>query len=191
MLISEKQHQANRQNAQHSSGPKTAAGKAASSLNAVTFGLRARALLLDTENWEDYQQLCAALEAEWQPQTATERFYLETMSTSHWLLARADESEQRIYREQLRVDIECALLGRVATRRTRLERSYTAAMRELRQLQNQRQTGPQPDQQPQPPVQSKPAKPADPPQSTPPAYMMADTAQDHPAFCAPATADTR
>ena len=183
MLISEKQHQANRQNAQHSSGPKTAAGKAASSLNAVTFGLRARALLLDTENWEDYQQLCAALEAEWQPQTATERFYLETMSTSHWLLARADESEQRIYREQLRLDIECALLDRVAARRTRLERSYTAAMRELQQLQKERQA--------QPPVQSKPAKPADPSRLSPPAYVMADAAQDHPAFCAPAAADTR
>jgi hypothetical protein len=191
MLISEKQQQANRQNAQHSTGPKTAAGKAASSLNAVTFGLRARALLLPFEDWQDYQQLCADLEAEWQPQTATERFYLETMATSHWLLARADESEQRIYREQLRVDTEGALLDRVAARRTRLERSYTAAVRELRQLQKERPTRrPQPDKQPQPPIQPKPSKPADPPPPTPPTYVMADAAQDH-ALCAPAAADTR
>jgi hypothetical protein len=67
MIISGKQHAANRQNAQHSSGPKTSAGKAASSLNAVTYGLRARSLLLAGETHEDYHQLCAALEAEWQP----------------------------------------------------------------------------------------------------------------------------
>jgi len=101
MLISDKQHQANRQNAQHSPGPKTSAGKAAASLNAVTYGLRARTLLLAGEDHRDYHQLCAALEAEWQPQTPTEGFYLETMSTSHWLLARADSSEERIYAARL------------------------------------------------------------------------------------------
>src|SRR5580693_2755189 len=131
MLISDKQHEANRQNAQHSSGPKTSAGKAASSLNAVTYGLRARTLLLNNEDHQAYYELCAALEAEWLPQTPTERFYLETMSTSHWLLARADESEQRIYRTEMRLESESALLDRVAARRTRLERSFTAALREL------------------------------------------------------------
>ena len=77
MLISDNQHQANLRNAQHSPGPRTSAGKAAASLNTVTYVLRARSLLLASENHEDYHQLCAALEAEWQPQTPTERFYLE------------------------------------------------------------------------------------------------------------------
>jgi hypothetical protein len=191
MLISDKQHEANRQNAQHSSGPKTSAGKAASSLNAVTYGLRARTLLLNNEDHQAYYELCAALEAEWLPQTPTERFYLETMSTSHWLLARADESEQRIYRSQLRVDTEGALLDRVAARRSRLQRSYTTAMRELQQLQKERQARQPQAQQPQPPVQTKPTKPAAHPPTPPPGYMMSDAAEDHPAFGTPVAADTR
>jgi hypothetical protein len=191
MLISNKQHEANRQNAQNSSGPKTFAGKAASSLNAVTYGLRARSLLLATEDHAEYHQLCAELEAEFQPQTPNERFYLEIMSTSHWLLARADWSEQRISSAQLRLDIEGALLDRVAARRTRLQNSYITAMRELRQLQKERQARRQPAQQPQPPVQTQPNKPDAHPLTPPPGYMMSDAAEDHPAFCAPATADTR
>ena len=46
MIISEKQHQANRQNAQHSTGPNTPEGKAAVRLNALTYGLRTRGLIL-------------------------------------------------------------------------------------------------------------------------------------------------
>ena len=46
MVISEKQQQANRQNAQQSTGPKTAEGKTAVRFNALTWGLRARSLML-------------------------------------------------------------------------------------------------------------------------------------------------
>src|SRR5580698_9283406 len=191
MLISDKQHQANRQNAQHSTGPKTAAGKTAVKFNAFTYGLRARTLMLATEDFERYNELWAGFEAEWQPQTPTERFYLETMAASHWLLARADESEQRIYRSQLRVDTEGALLDRVAARRSRLQHSYTTAMRELQQLQKERQARQPQAQQPQPPVQTKPTKPAAHPPTPPPGYMMSDAAEDHPTFSTPAPADTR
>jgi hypothetical protein len=135
----------------------------------------------------DYHQLCAALEAEWQPQTPTERFYLETMSTSHWLLARADSSEERIYAARLGPATEGALLGRVAARRTRLLRAYTATMHELQQLQKERQDR----QQHQPPVQAQStAKTAQPP-APPPGYVMSDAAQSHPAFSTTATTDTR
>ena len=183
MLISEKQQEANRQSAQHSTGPTTSEGKAAASLNAVTHGLRARTLLLPGEDFREYQRLCAGLEAEWQPQTPTERFYLETMSTAHWLLRRADISEQYICQSQLPLEKESALLDRVAARRTRLERSYTTAMHELERLQKQRQA-----KRPEPveAAQAKPTKPAAPPPASPPDYVMAEGA-----FCAPATADTR
>jgi hypothetical protein len=97
MLISEKQQEANRKNSQHSSGPKTPAGKAAIRFNALTYGLRTRASILPDENAADYSQLWDELEADWQPQTRTERLYLETMVTSQWLLRRVAESEQRIY----------------------------------------------------------------------------------------------
>src|SRR5271165_7577790 len=97
MLISDKQHQANRKNAQHSTGPKTPEGKAAIRFNALTYGLRTRASILPDENAADYSQLWDELDADWQPQTRTERCYLETMVTSQWLLKRVAESEQKVY----------------------------------------------------------------------------------------------
>ena len=73
-------------------------GKAAVRLNALTYGLRARSILISGEDPADYQQLWADLEAEWDPQTRTERLHLEQMSTSQWLLARMAKVESRIYR---------------------------------------------------------------------------------------------
>jgi len=69
MLISSKQHQANRSNAQHSTGPTTPEGKAAIRFNALTYGLRTRATVIPDENAEEYSHLWDELEAEWQPQT--------------------------------------------------------------------------------------------------------------------------
>ena len=97
MLISNKQHQANRQNAQHSTGPVSPEGKAAVRLNALTFGLRARCVVLIHEDEAAYQQLCDVLESEWQPQAPTEKILLERMAVAHWLLMRTDCIEERIF----------------------------------------------------------------------------------------------
>jgi hypothetical protein len=97
MIISEKQQEANRKNAQHSTGPVTPAGKEAIRFNALTYGLRTRASILPDENAAEYSQLWDEMQADWQPQTRTERLYLETMVTSQWLLKRVAESKQRIY----------------------------------------------------------------------------------------------
>ena len=97
MVISDKHREANRQNAQHSTGPKTPEGKAAIRFNALTYGLRTRSTILEDENAADYSQLWDELEADWLPQTRTERCYLETLVTSQWLLKRVAESERRIY----------------------------------------------------------------------------------------------
>jgi hypothetical protein len=144
MIISGKQQEANRQNAQHSTGPSTPAGKAAVRLNALTYGLRARDLLLPWEDPEEYKQLWAALEADWQPQNRTERLHLEQMATSQWLLARMAKQERRICECSLPIEEELSLLNRVSALRTRLERSFTTASHELKQSQKERQARPQP-----------------------------------------------
>src|ERR1035437_4389814 len=56
MIVSEKNQKSNRQNAQHSTGPKTPEGKAAIRFNALTYGLRTRATILERENAADYSQ---------------------------------------------------------------------------------------------------------------------------------------
>jgi hypothetical protein len=153
MLISDKQREANQRNAQHSSGPKTPEGKAAVRLNALKYGLRARDLIIFDEDPEEYKRLWAALEAEWQPQTHTERLYLEQMSTSQWLLARMATTESHFFQTKLPAEIRLDLLERVDRRRTRLERSFNTAVHELKQSQKDRR---------RPSVQPKSAKPSAP-----------------------------
>ncbi len=97
-------------------------------LNALTYGLRAHDLILTNEDPEEYTQLWADLEAEWRPQTRTERLYLEQMATSQWLLAQFAKSERCICQYQTSLEERLPLLDRVSTQRTRLERSFTTAM---------------------------------------------------------------
>lgn len=188
MIVSEKQQEANRQNAQHSTGPTTPEGIAAASQNAITYGLRTRRLLIPGENVADYWQLWYNLETEWRPETPTECLFLEQMCTSQWLLARMAASEQRICASHMPIPSEFDLLDRVAKHRARLERSFTTALHELQQLQKQRQA------RQQPPVEAKKtthAAPPPPQSPQPPAYVMSEPAEAHPVFCAPATPDTR
>jgi len=192
MLISNKQHQSNRQNAQHSTGPSTPEGKAAVRLNALTYGLRAREILLDGEDPEEYKQLWAELEAEWQPQTRTERLHLEQMATSQWWLARLAKRERSLYAFEPS-NLKPATLECIFALRTRLERSFSTALRDLRQSRKERQARPpQPSQTthtaaPAPAQVQKPAQPHVPP----PGYMMSEGAGAHPAFFSPAAPDTR
>jgi hypothetical protein len=190
MIISEKQHQANRQNAQHSTGAKTPAGKEAIRFNALTYGLRTRASILPDENAADYSQLWDELEAEWQPQTRTERCYLETMVTSQWLLRRVAESEQNVYVFIAFGEHQFKMLAYVAKQRAQLERSFRTAIADMKQS---RQARPQPQPIQTPAAKSAPtpiAKPAEPP-APQPAYVMSEATPDHPVFCAPVTLDTR
>jgi hypothetical protein len=60
------------------------------------------------------------------------------MATSQWLLTRTASSESRIY-EQPPLAKQPALLDRLSVQRVRLERSFTTAMRELKQLQQERE----------------------------------------------------
>ncbi len=196
MLISRKQHQANRQNAQHSTGPVSPEGKAAVRLNALTFGLRARDVVLIHEDQAAYQQLWDVLESEWQPQAPTERILLERMAVAHWLLMRTDRSEERIFTDTEPGARQFALLDRVSGQRARLERSFSTAMRELKQLQNERRARTQPEfTQPEPvqPVHAEPAvtpPPAHRP-APPPAYVMSGAPDAQPLSCAPVSPDTR
>ena len=139
MLISEKQQEANRQNAQHSTGPKTEEGKAAVRLNALTYGLRARNLLITGENPDEYQQLWSDLESDWQPENRTERFFLEQMATSQWLLARLSKGERQVYERPMGVWAQMRLLDRFAQQRARLENAFSKAMHDLERLQQKRQ----------------------------------------------------
>src|ERR1035441_3128829 len=187
MIISEKQQEANRKNAPDSSGPKTPAGKAAIRFNALTYGLRTCATILERENAADYSQLWDELEADWQPQTRTERCYLETMVTSQWLLRRVAESEQKIYVFIAFGEQQFKMLAYAAKLRAQLEAPFRTATVDIEQSQQERRARQPQPAQPAPAPAHKPAAP----QVQPPEYVMSDAAEAHPVFCAPVSPDTR
>ena len=193
MIISEKQQQANRQNAQKSTGPITPEGKEAIRFNALTYGLRTRETILPDENCRLYSELWDELEADWQPQTRTERCYLETMVTSQWLLRRIAASEQQIYMRIGNIEAQLKMLEHVYKLRAQLERSFRTAIADMQQSQKERkaiQTQPPQAEQPAKPASAPAAKPAA-PQAPPPDYVMSEDAEAHPAFCSNITPDSR
>ncbi len=138
MLISDKQHQANCQNAQHSTGPTSETGKQAVRFNALTWGLRTLALMIDGDLGADYQTMWNEMAAEWDPQTSGEYYHLESMANAHWRLIRLTRSETRVYDAHMSLKAELAMLERISVLRARLERAYASANDQLQRLQKDR-----------------------------------------------------
>ncbi len=80
---------ANRANSKLSSGPKTEAGKSASSQNNFRHGLSGAFSVLPSEDSAAFNAMQEALLAEHQPSTITENIFVETMAQSYWLRQRA------------------------------------------------------------------------------------------------------
>ena len=88
-MISQKKLEANRRNAQKSTGPKTAEGKAISSQNGLTHGLTSRKCpILPGENEEEYRELQDALTRDLKPRGAMQRELVEDLVQTRWKIRR-------------------------------------------------------------------------------------------------------
>lgn len=96
-MPSDKQILANRANARRSTGPRTSAGKAASSRNALRHGLRAHALLLPGEKTRAFRHLLRAFLADYRPSGRLQEFLVEQMAVACWKLARLTRIEFHIF----------------------------------------------------------------------------------------------
>ena len=96
-MSSPAQAKANRDNAQHSTGPRTEEGKAKSSLNAVKTGLTGRTVLLPGDDVAAYQQHVASLEAHYNPVTDAEKLLVQSIADTEWRAARIPTLEAGIY----------------------------------------------------------------------------------------------
>jgi hypothetical protein len=152
-MTSTKQTEANRRNAQKSTGPRTPEGKAAVRLNALRHGLCARTAVLPAESAEEFQQLCADLETEWHPQGRTEQYLLEQMAVAQWKAARACNMEYNVWDQGALTESRMRTLEYVLKQQTRWERAYFKALRDLQTLQKLRP--PQPEA-PDPPEDTEP-----------------------------------
>ena len=90
MTISDKKLQANRQNAQKSTGPRSAEGKATVSLNSLKHGLRARQAVMLIEDREALNALYNELVEDLNPLTASQYQLVEDMAVNRFKLARME-----------------------------------------------------------------------------------------------------
>jgi hypothetical protein len=136
-MATPRQIEANRRNAQKSTGPKTPEGKQAVSLNSLRHGLRAATVVLPREDAAEFQRLCDDLEAEWRPQTRTEQIYLEQMAVAYWKLRRHERCEMQLLSQHSDTTTTRSL-NILWQAQLRLERSFTRAQRELEHLRKSR-----------------------------------------------------
>jgi hypothetical protein len=88
-MASPAQITANQQNASHSTGPNTGAGKETCSRNAVTHGLTAKKLVLSVEEQSEYDEVRQGFLEAWRPKTEYEHILFEDAIRAHWFWSRA------------------------------------------------------------------------------------------------------
>lgn len=88
-MCSEKQLEANRQNASKSTGPKTPEGKAKSSQNAVTHGLTSKRPVLDIEDTEEFHQFTGQWLGQLAPSNPLELYFAQRAASHAWRIQRA------------------------------------------------------------------------------------------------------
>jgi len=154
-MASDRQIEANRRNAEKCTGPRTQAGKAVSSQNALKTGLDAKSEVIRTESHADYESLIAEYYQRFHPTVPEERCLVDTLIKSEWLgrrYLRADaavweqrfddtksEATGRVFRE--RSDI----FARVERRINSAQRNFQQALKQLISIQAKRALEPQPE----------------------------------------------
>jgi hypothetical protein len=131
----------NRANSQHSTGPVTPAGKAASSRNSFKHGLYSKALMYPGENPAELDALKADLRRDHQPANTTEEIVVNEMAEHFWRIRRWREREARL------MAIEATPAGVVAFTQmlpliqrlmSAAERGFHKSLATLRKLQKDR-----------------------------------------------------
>ena len=92
-----KQIEANRRNAQKSTGPTSVTGKAASSMNALKTGIHAKSLLLPSEKLTDLEQLIEEYYDHHNPTTPEARAVLDDLIYGEWMKRRLRTAETQLW----------------------------------------------------------------------------------------------
>jgi hypothetical protein len=124
----------NRANAQHSTGPKTEAGKQRSSQNALRHGLTSQIVVMPTEELEAYQLHLKSFTEEYDPQGATESTLVQALADASWRLNRVVALETNLL---MAGDLEsqAKALANLSMHSQRLSRQFERTVNQLRQLQ--------------------------------------------------------
>ena len=139
-MASQAQIDANRRNAQLSTGARTPEGKAVVAFNALKHGLRTDIFKQPMTDPENFDQFLADLVAEHQPQTSSEAIYVERMALCLNKLAFLEGMQNGcLFEKSHQFDLnEHQALNVYWSQENRLERAYDRAFDRLRALQKER-----------------------------------------------------
>src|ERR1017187_6202425 len=177
------QIEANRRNAQKSTGPTSVTGKATSSMNAFKTGIHAKSLVLPSENRDDLDQLIADYYLHHQPASPDARAFVDDLIYCEWTLRRLRAAETQAWRYQSDnkySDPQKSPLGQPATstpnsfsklqyRLDATRRARQRALDALAKLKAEAAVTPTPPPPPAPPRQPPAPPPLLPPALPPPA----------------------
>ena len=97
MSVSDLQLIANRENSQHSTGPRTPEGKKRSSLNATRHGLSGQVVVMPYEDLQAYNAFVERYSKGLNPKNEPEKQLAYDMANTVWKLNRSSSIEQGIY----------------------------------------------------------------------------------------------
>jgi len=152
----------NKANAQHSTGPKTQAGKERSALNALRHGLTGQIIVLPSDDLEAYRRHIQSFVTESGPKGATEAQLVQSLADTAWRQNRVAALETNLLTlgivrepaplenapEQVRdalaiaaaLDSQTRALANLSIHGQRLARQFEKTLTMLREIQDTRQT---------------------------------------------------
>jgi hypothetical protein len=96
-MPTDKQSAASRANAQKSTGPRSAEGKAASRFNALKHGIHAETQIMFDETPEDLAELAAEFHDHYRPADPNQRLLVDTLVNNEWRLRRMRRVEASLW----------------------------------------------------------------------------------------------
>ena len=135
---------ANKANAQHSTGPKTDAGKTTSSQNATKHGFTSKTFVILPGQEEAFETLESTLRQQFAPDAGYQEFVFNRILHAAWTQHRCECAEVELHAESATPTRDPFLteslerkVRTLATYATRAERSFHKYVKELRDLKNE------------------------------------------------------
>ncbi|MFN7922018.1 MAG: hypothetical protein U0Q16_18085 [Bryobacteraceae bacterium] len=132
-MITSRKLEANRSNAQHSTGPRTPEGKAVSSQNATTHGLFSATFAVSPQDRDEFDIFLELQREELRPQGINEELIFSNLVQSAWKIEATRRLEAQALAEQNEANLD-----KYSRYAARFERAYYRALSELRKLQTER-----------------------------------------------------
>lgn len=149
-MTSEKQLEANRENALKSTGPTSTEGKLRASKNAMKHGILSKNLVVSGEKTSEYQSFHQSLIETLQPEGAMETLLVEKIACLAWRQRRAVQAESSLFHKGLlnewnRKSLESFFQGRegdclqnLSRYEANIEKNFYRALHQLKELQKAR-----------------------------------------------------